>query len=1156
MIPKKRFFRLFSLSLVCGMLVTGLPISKGYAAPEAQIQTETSNGKWMTGEYHTHTYQSDDAQESLTSVLDHAFEQNHLDWLALSDHLRMSSRDDNGTTLSGGAIPLSKGLALYQVPKIKELQNSGKYKDKIIFSGFEWDMPQYDHAGVGLLTDHPGSEEELKAINQFEYMFTNRSESSFDPANVAEWKLQGNRAYSTKQDTRTAIQWLRDHYPDSYVFINHPSRKKGSSSEIKISDIRDFNNLAPNIAFGFEGMPGNQMSPDRGETVDVYGGADITLAKVGGVWDALLGEGRKFWTFSNSDFHFNISKDRKYSSGYWPGEYSKNYTWVNGNTMKAVVDGMRSGKSFSVYGDLINALDFNITSGGKKEETGGNLQVTQGDNLQLTIRFKSPEKNNNEEPVQVDHVDLIAGDVTGPAASGTAEYTKSTNDSTKVLRRFTSNDWTTDAEGYHVITYKLDAASKNQYFRLRGTNLGINVPGETSNGEPLIDPKNTTTDNETRFAEINKRNYSDMWFYSNPIFVSVEPYSDQQAVDHTAATLSLGDTSQVTDDITLPQEGEHGTTIQWESSNPDLLSHDGHLLVRYPRENQPLTLKATITRGDVSVTKLFDVTVKGLDDITSVELFGSMKTADGQGYTGGQWTNQSVTASVYSSVYTEPVTSVKLELSMDKGEYQPYIANQPIEVSQEGKHTLEFRATDNLDRQAVLSLPINIDHTAPVITLKGTHHVTLKQGSSYSEQGADATDNFGVSGDVLVSGTVDTTTLGTYTLRYNVNDLAGNAAQEVVRTVSVEAGKKNDSDDNDSQSGGSSNSGSSNSSSGQASGGSSSGSVNGETNTSSKPANEQPSTMQMDVKAQQGSKGALNGVFSIDIPTGAVNSDGQVRAVVLPKDQAPAAGNLQLLSQVLELNSTSGNNLSKPVNLTVHYQADKVAQDSKPAVYYYNESQQKWIYLGGTPNEDGTVTVSFNRLAKFAVYDYKPLALSDLNGHWAQSYTDRLIGMNVIQGFENQTFRPNDQITRAQFAKILVNALGLHPSDEGTTFADDSKIPSWAKAQVAAAANAGLITGYKEQGKTVFKANQVITRAEMAVMISKALNSNASGSQGTVNPFRDTSSIPAWAQSSVNTAVSAGILNGYEDSTFQPDAEATRAETTAMIYKLLGALHI
>jgi hypothetical protein len=50
----------------------------------------------------------------------------------------------------------------------------------------------------------------------------------------------------------------------------------------------------------------------------------------------------------------------------------------------------------------------------------------------------------------------------------------------------------------------------------------VNVAGETSNGEPLIDPMTNIEDNETRFAQINKRNYKDLWFYSNPIFVSVQ----------------------------------------------------------------------------------------------------------------------------------------------------------------------------------------------------------------------------------------------------------------------------------------------------------------------------------------------------------------------------------------------------------------------------------------------------------------------------------------------------------------------------------------------------------------------------------------------------------------------------------------------------------
>lgn len=116
---------------------------------------------------------------------------------------------------------------------------------------------------------------------------------------------------------------------------------------------------------------------------------------------------------------------------------------------------------------------------------------------------------------------MISGDVTDKAQPGTAAYSKSTNDSTKVVKRFTSKDWKTDRDGYNVITYRTKA-TKDQYFRLRGTNLGVNVAGETSNGDPLIDPKTDIEDNEKRFEEINKRNYSDLWFYSNPIFVSVD----------------------------------------------------------------------------------------------------------------------------------------------------------------------------------------------------------------------------------------------------------------------------------------------------------------------------------------------------------------------------------------------------------------------------------------------------------------------------------------------------------------------------------------------------------------------------------------------------------------------------------------------------------
>ncbi|KKO55078.1 S-layer protein [Paenibacillus sp. DMB20] len=508
-------------------LALGLTLMSQGAVVQAKdgggpLKPET-NGKWLAGEYHAHTYQSDDAQQSLQKVLDNAFEKYGMDWIAVSDHLRTAARDDEGNKIPEGPIPLYQGLAQYQLPKIEQLKKAGKYKDKIIFAGFEWDMPTYEHVGVGIVGDKPGSEESVNAVNQFEYLFTNRDEKMFVPADVAQWKEQGGRAYSTPEDARKALAWLEKNYSEtSYALLNHPSRKQVYT----IADIRDFNNIAPNVVFGMEGMPGNQMEPDRGglnlETPEnrTHGGADYMVAKVGGAWDALLGEGRRFWNFANSDSHFEISEDRKYSSGYLPGQYAKNYTWVEGNDMQAVLDGMRSGKSFSVHGDLINELDFKIGHGQRKEEMGGDLRLKKGQPIEITIRFKSPKKNHNGDPVKVDHIDLIAGDVTGKAKPGTAAYSKNTNDSTKVLKRFTSKDWKSDKDGYNVITYRTKAA-KDQYFRLRGTNLGVNVEGETKNGEPLVDPKTDIEDNETRFAEINERNYKDLWFYSNPIFINV-----------------------------------------------------------------------------------------------------------------------------------------------------------------------------------------------------------------------------------------------------------------------------------------------------------------------------------------------------------------------------------------------------------------------------------------------------------------------------------------------------------------------------------------------------------------------------------------------------------------------------------------------------------
>lgn len=958
------------------MFVSASILSTGLTVPSPQAAAADNGapqGQWLTGEFHAHTFESDDAQSSLESVLDHGLTTYGLDFIMLADHLRSSKRDDTGADIPGGPIPLSSGLLNYQVPKTKALQEAGKYAGKTIFSGFEWDIPSHEHGSVGILTDEPGSSSALKAANQFEYLFTNRDATWFNPDDVTQWEAADDRAYSSHADSLTAINWLKRNYPESsYMIVNHPSRGVG---KYKISDFRDFNNTAPDIAFGFEGMLGNQMEPDRGGYGTAYdpanptandnykyrsyGGVDYMVAKVGGVWDALLGEGRKFWNFANSDYHFKTIDTN--SSGYWPGEYAKNYIWSEGRDTQDILDGMRSGKSFSVFGDLISALDFRVADGGTDAEMGESLQATEGDKLTLTIKFKSPETNNYENPINsgqfgsikpsVDHIDLIAGDVTGPAEKGTPAYDKATNDSAHVVATFTSEDWTTDANGYNVITYDLPRASKDQYFRLRGTNLGMNVPGETQDGNPLIDLKTTTAEVTTRFNEINDRNYKDLWFYSNPIFVDAAAYSDEQAVSDTLGKLTLGDVSSVTANIPLPAEGEHGAAIVWEETadaSNAISIENGAAKVSRPAAGQPnasVTLKATVSRGGVSEFKTFSVTVKAL-----------------------------------------PVTSTP-------------------------------------------------------------------GGSTPNQPEAPAT------------------------------------------TVSV------------------------------------------------------------NIDPAKGAEGSLKDVVTFKLPGGAVTSGGTIGASILSAGQQPPLGNLRSLSPIIEMTSTAGTTFGKPVTLTFNYKMNSAEPGGQPAVYYYNEKLKKWIFLGG--KADGTaITVDVKHFTTFGVFSYIPQSFADLDASWAKPYADRLIGMGVISGYGDGKFRPERPVTRAEWVKLLADALGLPTASGATSFADDSLIPAWAKAQVKAATDAGYVTGFEASGGSVFNGSQPITRAEIAVISARVLKVAGSVPSGAGKTFADAAHIPSWAIDAVGQAAAASIIDGYLDNTFRPDASLTRAEAVKIAYALLDTLNI
>ncbi len=274
-----------------------------------------------------------------------------------------------------------------------------------------------------------------------------------------------------------------------------------------------------------------------------------------------------------------------------------------------------------------------------------------------------------------------------------------------------------------------------------------------------------------------------------------------------------------------------------------------------------------------------------------------------------------------------------------------------------------------------------------------------------------------------------------------------------------------------------------------------------------------------------------------------------------PADKATGVPVDKEIKVVFSENVTAGSDFAKitlkdasGTAVEVTARIDGSALYIKPrAALTYGATYTVVIPAGAVKDSDGyglssDYTLTFTT-AKPPVGKFK-----DMAGHWAEAIVSRLVEMGVISGYPDGTFKPDNYVTRAEFAKMLVVALDLSP-DAGAAaeFADAASIPAWAKGYVGAAVKAGLIKGYEDK---TFRADRQITRAELAVMVARALKA---AEKAELN-FKDAAGIPSWAADSIAQAVAKGIIKGYEDNTFRPNNPATRAETAAMTLRLLNTL--
>lgn len=171
----------------------------------------------------------------------------------------------------------------------------------------------------------------------------------------------------------------------------------------------------------------------------------------------------------------------------------------------------------------------------------------------------------------------------------------------------------------------------------------------------------------------------------------------------------------------------------------------------------------------------------------------------------------------------------------------------------------------------------------------------------------------------------------------------------------------------------------------------------------------------------------------------------------------------------------------------------------------------------------------------------------DTKGHWAESYVGQLTQRSIIGGFPDGSFKPDDSITRAQFAAIAVKALNVPPASGPATFKDVAG-NYWANKAIAAVSQAGLVTGFPDG---TFKPEDKITRAQALVILAKALPSGMADSS-ILNSYQDGSQVPTWAAPSVAKAAKARIIVSYPDpSAIRPNVNATRADVAALTYQTL-----
>lgn len=242
---------------------------------------------------------------------------------------------------------------------------------------------------------------------------------------------------------------------------------------------------------------------------------------------------------------------------------------------------------------------------------------------------------------------------------------------------------------------------------------------------------------------------------------------------------------------------------------------------------------------------------------------------------------------------------------------------------------------------------------------------------------------------------------------------------------------------------------------------------------------------------------SLNNEIEISIPANASKKQLEITIEKVLNTQGLLSNREILASSVYEILKNLTENFDKPVTITFTFDPSKLKSGQTVAIFYYDEVKKASVKVEGGKISNNRISVEVNHFTKFTAL-----------------VVDEKTGLPVLEPFA------------------------------GTTFSDIAK--HWAEANIKQAVISGIVKGYTDG---TFKPNVTVTRAEFAVMLMNALKPQEEAAKLT---FTDSAKIGTWAQKAVEQAVQAGIVKGYSDGSFRPNAEITRTEMAVMIANALA----